>query len=61
MADGNWNDPLIWETGFVPPAAGNIVVSNHVQVAEDAVCNSLKILPGGNVTVNVGVVLTVSH
>jgi len=61
MADGDWNDPLIWETGFVPPATGNITISNHLHVTENAVCNSLKILPGGNVTVDAGVALTVTH
>ena len=61
MADGDWNDPLIWEAGFVPPAAGNVVISNQVQVTENAVCNSLKILPGGKVTVETGSNLAVLH
>ena len=61
MADGDWNDPLIWETGFVPPAAGNIIISSQVQVTENAICNSLKILQGRKVTVVTGSNLTVLH
>ncbi len=61
LMDGDWNDPSIWEAGVVPAENSNVVVANNILISADVVCNSLKISPGGKVTVANGIHLTVLH
>lgn len=61
IRDGNWDDPSIWETGTVPYASSNVVVTNDILIAADAICNTLKISQGSKITVANGIHLTVLH
>ncbi|MEO6546656.1 MAG: hypothetical protein ABIN94_01605 [Ferruginibacter sp.] len=62
IADGNWNDPSIWLGGVVPGATAQVTINNHVTVTTNTTCYSLSFLPpGGSITVNTGINLTVSH
>ncbi len=62
LADGNWNNPAIWEGGVVPPSTAQVVITNKVILTQNTTCYSLKIEPpNGDVTVQSGVTLTVIH
>lgn len=61
IMDGDWNDPAIWETGFVPTEYTNVMITTNVLISSDVVCNSLKVSPGFNVTLVNGAHLTVLH
>jgi hypothetical protein len=62
IANGNWNDPSIWQGGVVPAATSQVSVRHTVTVTGNASCYSLLVeAPGGNLTVNSGVALQVLH
>ena len=61
IGDGDWNDPAVWQAGFVPPSAANVSISSNITVTANASCNSIKILPDGSVTVASGVTFAVLH
>jgi hypothetical protein len=62
IANGNWNDPSIWQGGMVPAATSQVSVRHAVTVTGNASCYSLLVeAPGGNLTVNSGVALQVLH
>ena len=45
--DGNWSNPLIWNTLTVPTATDNVIINNNVTVANnDYQCNSLTVNSG---------------
>jgi hypothetical protein len=61
-ANGNWNNPATWLGGVVPSAGVDVVVQHLVSVTANASCYSLTIQPsGGNLTVNTGVQLNITH
>ena len=61
-ANGNWNNPSTWLGGVVPSAGVDVVVQHVVSVTANASCYSLTIQPAsGNLTVNPGVQLNVTH
>jgi hypothetical protein len=61
-ANGNWNDPATWVGGLVPPNGADVIVQNIVTVTANVSCNSLTVEPpAGNLTVNTGVQLNVTH
>ena len=61
-ANGNWNNPATWLGGIVPTAGVEVSVRHIVNVTANASCYSLSIeLPGGNLTVNSGVQLNITH
>jgi hypothetical protein len=61
-ANGNWNNPATWLGGVVPSAGVDVVVEHVVSVTANASCYSLTIQPSaGNLTVNTGVQLNVTH
>ena len=57
IADGNWSDPNIWDTGVVPDsgaAARDVIIAGHdvyLDVPGGVVIDSLRILYGGNLYV----------
>jgi hypothetical protein len=60
--NGNWNDPATWAGGIVPPADAAVIVRHNITVTANATCYTLTIeQPGGGITVNTGVVLTITH
>ena len=61
VANGNWNDPSIWENNMVPPPNADIIILNTVIVNVNTTCNSLHVNPPGSVTVSTGVTFTVLH
>lgn len=61
VKDGDWDDPSVWETGVVPTENTNVVITTNVLITSDVVCNSLKVLPGFNVTLVNGAHLAVLH
>ncbi len=61
-ANGNWNNPSTWMGGVVPTAGVDVIVKHVVSVTANASCYSLTIQPAvGNLTVNTGVKLNVTH
>ncbi len=62
IAAGNWNNPAIWQSGIVPSASSQVTVRHAVTVTANASCYSVLVeQPGGNLTVNAGVTLAVTH
>lgn len=61
VADGNWNDPAIWEGNVLPPADADVVIRNNVVANINVACNSLKVEGAGVFTVNTGINITVMH
>jgi hypothetical protein len=61
-ANGTWNNPATWLGGVVPTAGVDVVVQHVVVVTANAGCYSLTIQPAaGNLTVNTGVLLNITH
>ncbi len=61
VANGNWNDPAVWENNIIPPPDADIIILNNIVVNVNTTCNSLQVNPPGSVTVSPGVTLTVLH
>ncbi len=62
IAAGDWNNPAIWQGGIVPSASSQVTVRHAVTVTTNASCYSVLLeQPGGNLTVNAGVTLAVTH
>lgn len=57
--NGNWNDPSIWTGGVIPVEGSNVVVTTNVTVNENIICNSIKVIPPGSLTVAAGAAVTV--
>jgi len=52
IANGNWNNPAIWNNNSVPPLNANVTIRHIVNVNADATVNTLTIeLPGGLLTI----------
>jgi hypothetical protein len=56
---GDWSNPGIWAGGQVPGENTNVVINHTISVTQNAVCNSVKVLPGGSVSVSSGVRLSI--
>lgn len=64
VSSGNWNDPLIWETGTVPTASDTAVISfgNSVIVNASAQIKNFYISPSASLSIfDPGVTLTVGN
>jgi hypothetical protein len=62
IANGNWNDPLIWAGGIVPSSTAPVIIRNTVTVTTNVTCYSLKVEPpSGNIIVATGINLTITH
>ncbi len=62
IANGNWNNPSIWNKNSVPPADANVIVKHNVQANISTTIQTLKIeLPNGKLTVLTGKVFTVTN
>ena len=44
IADGNWNDPAIWENNKIPSSTSDVTITKNVVVTANAICRSLKIV-----------------
>jgi hypothetical protein len=61
IANGDWNDPQIWEGKILPSATSDVIVATYVIINTNVTCNSIKIVYPGNLTVATGVNLKVLH
>lgn len=61
VANGTWTDAASWENGNVPPTGADVIVTTNITVNTNVVCNSLRVVPPGSITVAPGVTLTVLH
>jgi len=61
VADGNWNDPSVWQDNMVPQANADVIVKNNITVNTNVTCNSLKVIQPASVTVLTGFNITVTH
>lgn len=60
IANGNWNNPAIWNNNSVPPVNANVTIRHIVGVNVSATVNTLEIeLPGGQLTILSGNTFTV--
>lgn len=57
VKNGDWNDASVWSSGKVPSYINRIKVVHNITVPFNAWCRSIKVLPGGSVTVKACVLL----
>jgi hypothetical protein len=60
-ASGNWSNPASWQYGTVPLANADVIVDTNIIVDNNFICNTIKVIPPGSITVLPGVNLTVLH
>lgn len=60
-ANGNWNNPATWTGSVVPPAGAVVIIRHTVSVNVNASCYSVQLDAPGAVTVNAGILFTVTH
>lgn len=58
--DGDWSNTSHWNTGSVPGAEDNVIISGHVTINSDAEVKSLTIEESSNVSVVVNGSLTIN-
>ncbi len=58
--DGDWSNTSHWNTGVVPGAEDNVIISGHVTINSDAEVKSLTIEESSNVSVVVNGSLTIN-
>jgi len=61
VANGNWTNAASWENGNVPPTGADVIVTTNITVNTNVVCNSIRVVPPGSITVSPGVTITVLH
>jgi hypothetical protein len=62
IANGNWNNPAIWQGGHVPDADAQVTVRHAVAVVPMPIAiRCIVEQTGGNLTVNAGVTLDILH
>lgn len=59
IAPGNWNDPGIWSNNTVPNSQSNVVIIFPATVNDNAICNSLTVPDGAQITIQSNITLTV--
>ncbi|MES2848677.1 MAG: hypothetical protein V4685_06450 [Bacteroidota bacterium] len=59
VANGNWTNPASWEGGTVPLPNADVIVTTNIIVDTNVICNTLKVVPPGSITVLPGVNVTV--
>ncbi|MEO5890796.1 MAG: hypothetical protein ABIQ31_11110 [Ferruginibacter sp.] len=61
-ANGNWNDPATWVGQIVPGISAKVTVLHNVTITTNTTVYSLKVeTANGNLVVNTGVNLTITH
>ncbi|MEO7445723.1 MAG: hypothetical protein ABIT96_10140 [Ferruginibacter sp.] len=61
VANGNWNNPVIWSGGIVPPVAAVVIIRHNVIGNVNASCASVTVEAPGNLTVNNGILFSVTN
>ena len=61
IANGNWTDAASWENNIVPSTGADVIVTTNITVNTNVVCNSLRVVPPGSITVAPGFTITVLH
>jgi Zn-dependent metalloprotease len=51
ISDGNWSNPGIWSNNRVPDKSTVVRIVNNIAVDINAECNSLNLLPTGQITI----------
>src|SRR5689334_8087037 len=62
IASGNWSSTSVWPGGIIPTATDDIVVGATFTLTVDGnrTCNSLQVGNGSTISVNTGIVLTIT-
>lgn len=62
IANGNWNNAAIWSGGAVPSTTDSVIVKHAVTITANAEVNALRVEnPGGNLVIQTGVNLKITH
>ena len=61
VSDGNWNSPATWAGGIIPPTGATVVIRHNVTGNINASCASVTVQSPGNLTVNLGIVITITN
>lgn len=57
--NGNWSSPATWSTNSIPDSTTEVVINHQIMVDQDAICNTVRVRPQGELRVKTGNKLTV--
>lgn len=61
-ATSAWENPANWSRNILPDANTNVIINNgNISIGTNAICKSLTVKSGANLTVKTGFILVITH